>query len=103
MTGGEKRLGVALAFGVIVEAPPETKGTTMDLQGQHVVVLGGPSGIGLATAALAARRGATVTVVSRRRTSVDKALAVLPAGAAGRVVDLGRPEAVRTLFDDLGE
>jgi len=75
----------------------------MDLQGQHVIVLGGTSGIGLATAAAAARRGATVTVASSRSTSVDKALAVLPAGTTGRVVDLGRPGEVRALFDDLGE
>jgi NAD(P)-dependent dehydrogenase (short-subunit alcohol dehydrogenase family) len=75
----------------------------MDLQGQRVIVLGGTSGIGLATAAAAARQGATVTVVSSRRTSVDKALAVLPAGATGRAVDLGRPSEVRALFDDLGE
>jgi NAD(P)-dependent dehydrogenase (short-subunit alcohol dehydrogenase family) len=75
----------------------------MDLQGQRVIVLGGTSGIGLATAAAAAGQGATVTVVSSRRTSVDKALAVLPAGATGRAVDLGRPGEVRALFDDLGE
>ena len=76
---------------------------TMDLQGQQVVVLGGTSGIGLATAAAAAREGAVVTVASSRSTSVDKALAALPAGTTGRVADLSRPEAVRALFDDLGE
>jgi NAD(P)-dependent dehydrogenase (short-subunit alcohol dehydrogenase family) len=75
----------------------------MDLRGQQVIVLGGTSGIGLATAAAAARCGAVVTVASSRRTSVDKAVAVLPAGTTGRVVDLGRPDAVGALFDELGE
>ena len=68
-----------------------------------MIVLGGTSGIGLATADAAARRGASVTVASSRRTSVDKALTVLPAGTTGRVVDLSRPDAVRDLFDELGE
>ena len=36
----------------------------MDLHGQRVVILGGTSGIGLATARAAARCGAEVIVVS---------------------------------------
>jgi NAD(P)-dependent dehydrogenase (short-subunit alcohol dehydrogenase family) len=75
----------------------------MELTNQRVVVLGGTSGIGLATAAGAAAQGATVTVVSSRQTSVDKALAVLPPGSTGRAVDLGRPTDVTALFDDIGE
>ena len=38
----------------------------MDLHGQRVVILGGTSGIGLATAHAAARADAEVTVVSRQ-------------------------------------
>ena len=75
----------------------------MELTNQRVVVLGGTSGIGLATAAAAAAAGAMVTVVSSRQTSVAKALAVLPAGSAGRAVDLAQPSEVTALFDDLGE
>jgi NAD(P)-dependent dehydrogenase (short-subunit alcohol dehydrogenase family) len=51
-----------------------------DLNGQRVVVLGVTSGIGLATAALAAVAGAEVTVVSSRKASVERALAELPPG-----------------------
>ncbi len=41
----------------------------MDLHGQRVVILGGTSGIGLATAKAAARCGAQVTVISRQRST----------------------------------
>ncbi|MBC6457053.1 SDR family oxidoreductase [Actinomadura sp. HBU206391] len=75
----------------------------MDLQGQRVVVLGGTSGIGLATAEAAARQGAVLTVASSRRASVDHALTRLPDGCDGRVVDLTDARAVGRLFDDLGE
>jgi NAD(P)-dependent dehydrogenase (short-subunit alcohol dehydrogenase family) len=75
----------------------------MDLHGQRIVVLGGTSGIGLATSAEAARLGAEVTVVSSRQAGVDKALATLPAGTTGRAVDLNEPALVSALFDDLGD
>ncbi len=74
-----------------------------DLRGQRVVVLGGTSGIGLATAHAAARQGADVTVVSSRKTSVDRALEELPAGSRGHHVDLTDGDLVRALFDELGE
>jgi NAD(P)-dependent dehydrogenase (short-subunit alcohol dehydrogenase family) len=73
----------------------------MDIHGQRVVVLGGTSGTGLATAKAAARLGAQVTVVSRRRASVDRALADLPPGTCGRAADLTDTDQVRRLFDDL--
>jgi NAD(P)-dependent dehydrogenase (short-subunit alcohol dehydrogenase family) len=74
----------------------------MDLHRQRVVVLGGTSGIGLATAQAAAGRGAEVTVVSRNKTSVDRALSELPSSTDGRAVDLSNQDLVRELFDDLG-
>jgi NAD(P)-dependent dehydrogenase (short-subunit alcohol dehydrogenase family) len=74
----------------------------MDLHGQRVVVLGGTSGIGLATARAAAGHGAEVTVVSRNKASVDRALAELPFGTRGHAVDLTNPDLVGELFDDLG-
>ena len=73
----------------------------MDIHGQRVVVLGGTSGTGLATAKAAARLGAQVTVVSRRQVSVDRALADLPPGTCGRAADLTDTDQVRRLFDDL--
>ena len=60
----------------------------MDLHGQRVVILGGTSGTGLATAKAAARRGAEVTVISRQPASIDRALAQLPPGTRGRAADL---------------
>jgi NAD(P)-dependent dehydrogenase (short-subunit alcohol dehydrogenase family) len=75
----------------------------MDLQGQRVVVLGGTSGIGLATAESAARQGAVVTVASSRRAGVEHALTRLPDRCDGHVVDLTDAQAVGRFFDDLGE
>ncbi|MFG2076265.1 NAD(P)-dependent dehydrogenase, short-chain alcohol dehydrogenase family [Nonomuraea maritima] len=75
----------------------------MDLQGQRVVVLGGTSGIGLATAQAAARQGAVVTVASSRQASVDHALTLLPGQCSGHVVDLTDARAVGRLFESVGE
>jgi NAD(P)-dependent dehydrogenase (short-subunit alcohol dehydrogenase family) len=74
-----------------------------DLHGQRVVVLGGTSGIGLATAVAAAAAGAEITVASSRKVSVNRALDQLPAGTAGHAVDLSDTAAVRAFFSDLGD
>ena len=77
-------------------------GIGMTLNGKKVVVLGGSSGIGLATAQAAAREGAAVVVASSRRARVDEALATMPAGAEGHAVDLTDASAVEALFAAIG-
>ncbi|RKR86314.1 NAD(P)-dependent dehydrogenase (short-subunit alcohol dehydrogenase family) [Micromonospora pisi] len=74
----------------------------MNLADQRVLVLGGTSGIGLATAALAAREGAQVVVASSNQRSVDRALATLPDGSAGYAVNLTDPADVARLFEGTG-
>jgi NAD(P)-dependent dehydrogenase (short-subunit alcohol dehydrogenase family) len=75
----------------------------MDLHGQRVVILGGTSGIGLATAKAAASRGAEVTVVSRQPASVDRALAELPPGSGGRAGNLTDPFATGSIRPSTAE
>ena len=74
----------------------------MTLGGKRIVLLGGTSGIGLATAQAAAREGASVVVASSRQPSVDRALATLPAGAEGYAADLTDAHAVPALFERIG-
>jgi NAD(P)-dependent dehydrogenase (short-subunit alcohol dehydrogenase family) len=74
----------------------------MDLNGKRIVVLGGSSGIGLATAQAAARQGAAVVIASSRQSRVDEALAALPAGAEGHALDLTDADAVQALFARIG-
>jgi NAD(P)-dependent dehydrogenase (short-subunit alcohol dehydrogenase family) len=73
----------------------------MSLNGKKVVVLGGSSGIGLATAQAAAREGAAVVIASSRRSRIDEALATLP-GAVGHALDLTEAAAVEALFAGIG-
>lgn len=75
----------------------------MSLQNTQVLVIGGTSGIGLGVARAAADRGATPIVVSRRRSSVDRALAELPSGARGATIDLTDPGALDRLAADVGD
>jgi 3-dehydrosphinganine reductase len=49
----------------------------MDFQDRHVIVTGGSSGIGRATARLLARRGAHVSLIARRQALLDETLAEL--------------------------
>ena len=74
----------------------------MSLNGRRIVILGGTSGIGLATAKAAQREGAFVVVASSRQQRVDRALASLESGAEGHVVDLSDEAQVREFFEHIG-
>jgi NAD(P)-dependent dehydrogenase (short-subunit alcohol dehydrogenase family) len=72
------------------------------LTNKRVVVIGGTSGIGFATADLAAREGATVVIASSRQDRVDRAVAQLPAGTIGHVLDASREDAIEAFFERVG-
>ena len=75
---------------------------SQNLQRKKVVILGGTSGFGLATAKAAADEGAEVIVVSRSQTNVDKALAELQKGTGGATLDVTDETAVKKFFDATG-
>ena len=75
----------------------------MTLTEQRVAIVGGSSGMGLATAQAAARDGAAVTVVSSSPERVDAAVAELPEGCDGAVLDVRDEDAVAALFERVGE
>jgi len=72
------------------------------VESERIVILGGSSGIGLATAERAAADGATVIVASSSTERIDAALDRLPASAQGYTVDVRSEEQVRDLFSRLG-
>jgi len=72
------------------------------LQGQRVIILGGTSGIGLATAQLVASEGASVVVASSQQSSVDRSLAQLPVGTEGYAIDLANEGAIKDFFGRIG-
>lgn len=74
-----------------------------NLNGKRVILLGGTSGFGLATALAAAAEGAEIIVVSSRQQRVDEALALLPAGSHGYAVNLTDEQQITTLFKQVGE
>jgi NAD(P)-dependent dehydrogenase (short-subunit alcohol dehydrogenase family) len=73
----------------------------MTLNGKRIVVLGGSSGIGLATARAAAREGASVVIASSNPARVNDAVSQV-LGAEGHAVDLTDPAAVEAVFARIG-
>jgi len=72
----------------------------MSLQGKKVVVVGGSSGIGYATAAMAKAQGAEVVIASRAGARLDAAAKAL--GVEGIAADVTSDEAVEALFSRTG-
>jgi NAD(P)-dependent dehydrogenase (short-subunit alcohol dehydrogenase family) len=78
------------------------KDQTGFLTNKKVVVLGGSSGIGLATAIAASQEGAEVTIVSSNQQRIDKALEQLPEGSKGLAINLTDEQQVQELFSKIG-
>jgi NAD(P)-dependent dehydrogenase (short-subunit alcohol dehydrogenase family) len=72
------------------------------LKGKKVIVLGGSSGIGLATAKAAAAEGAQVIIVSGNQHRINEAIASLPAAAKGYAVDLSKEQSIKDFFNQTG-
>lgn len=77
-----------------------------DLNGQVAIVTGGSDGIGFATAALLARRGAQVVICGRRQEMLDEAKAKI-AAQGGRIeavqLDVTDFDAFTALINDVAE
>jgi NAD(P)-dependent dehydrogenase (short-subunit alcohol dehydrogenase family) len=71
---------------------------SLELDNKEVVVIGGTSGIGLATAEMAQEAGARVTVVGRDQARLADALERLGGTARGEAFDVADEAAVRDLF-----
>ena len=73
----------------------------MDLTGKNVVVIGGTSGIGLATATAALQQGAEVWAASRSQDKIDRAQSDHPDIHFSQV-DTHNPDGLSTLFSSIG-
>ncbi|PSJ25531.1 short chain dehydrogenase [Streptosporangium nondiastaticum] len=71
-------------------------------QGKRVLVVGGSSGVGLATARRFTAEGALVTIASRSKEKIDAALAGLGATATGQVLDITDDGAVEAFAGTAG-
>jgi NAD(P)-dependent dehydrogenase (short-subunit alcohol dehydrogenase family) len=75
----------------------------MTVENQKIVVVGGSSGMGLATARSAALEGAEVTIASSSQARIDAALTELPDSCAGAVVDVRDEAQIVALFERVAE
>lgn len=70
----------------------------IDLTGQRILVIGGSSGIGLATARIAAELGASVTIASRSKDKLLAAAKRLDGKVARGVLDVTSDTSVESFF-----
>jgi NAD(P)-dependent dehydrogenase (short-subunit alcohol dehydrogenase family) len=72
------------------------------LKGRKVVIIGGSSGIGLATAKSVASKGGLVIIASSNQQRLDKALQQLPGESIGCAIDVTNEMQVKNLFERIG-
>jgi NAD(P)-dependent dehydrogenase (short-subunit alcohol dehydrogenase family) len=80
----------------------ENQSKRNQLVSKSVIILGGSSGIGFATAKAAAAEGANVVIVSSNQRRIDIALEELPQGSKGFAVDLSNEQNIRDFFNRAG-
>jgi NAD(P)-dependent dehydrogenase (short-subunit alcohol dehydrogenase family) len=74
----------------------------MSLKEKKVVIIGGSSGIGLASAKAAAAAGAYVLIAGRSQKNLHKALEEIEGEAEGRILDVTQEREVEQFFVDIG-
>lgn len=75
----------------------------MKLSNQIVVVVGGSSGIGLATAEAAYAEGASVIIIGRSKDRLDQASARIGNGTRGIQADVEQEDSVEAAFAETGQ
>jgi len=75
----------------------------LDFTGQHVVITGGSSGIGLATAQRIAAAGGTVTLIARRADVLASETARIGPSAIGIAADAGDKTSILAALDEAAE
>jgi len=74
-----------------------------DLEGKRVVITGGASGIGQATAQRFVDEGARVVIFDWNQEALDKALAMIPKLSGGICADVSKPDDMETAFKKVDE
>ncbi len=80
----------------------KVKSSCASLAGKRIVILGGSSGLGLATAKAACAEGADVIIVSGNQQRIDTALSELPNKGTGYAIDLSEEENIKDFFEKIG-
>jgi NAD(P)-dependent dehydrogenase (short-subunit alcohol dehydrogenase family) len=94
--------GVLPTFDVSKQEIMESQTNKTALTGKRIILLGGSSGLGLATAIAAAAEGAKVVIVSGNQQRINEALTRLPAGSEGYAVDLSNEQNIKNFFEQAG-
>lgn len=71
----------------------------MDFNGKHIVVTGASSGIGLVAAKMLVARGARVSLIARRKETLDTVCAEMGDNAAGFTADVGQKDQLEAALD----
>ncbi|MEM8652638.1 MAG: SDR family oxidoreductase [Pseudomonadota bacterium] len=75
----------------------------MDFKDKKILITGGNSGIGLATAKAFAEQGASVAICGRSKVKLDSALNELGSRAMGAVVDITSTDAIRRFVNSVAD